>query len=216
MLADRWNPRLWLRTWLLRQSASEQEQFRRVVEASARAAVGRECRPGGLLDGYKFDGRVNPEYQSSCKATEYGRRLTPLNLKEVRSVDFSDQGGRQHPVGVAASRIPTAHSRWSSWRSAMRNWSYERALNAVRAQWHGQNGRRRLRGGLGLLRDAVAVGLLAGSLLLAAHALFEREHDRHGRADAVPHIEPTKGAEFQGGASNAHGLNSSAQAGCCA
>lgn len=96
-IPDRFNPRLWLRDWLNKQSPRER--------AAAKASSERAST---LLDS-----RINTAAQGEPKAVEYGRGLTPLNLTEVRSVRFSAEERPLHPVGVAVSRLPATHSQLS-------------------------------------------------------------------------------------------------------
>lgn len=63
MLPDRWNPRLWLRDWLLKPGVAEEAQLSERIGTEARTVIERELQPEGILAPYVFAGPVNTHAQ---------------------------------------------------------------------------------------------------------------------------------------------------------
>lgn len=82
------------------------------------------------------------------------------------------------------------------------------------AKSHDIAGRRDRLGAFRLAAEAMLIGALCGLILSCTGRSKEERHDAAG---AKLPIESTQGSESQGqGADVGHGVNSSAEAGCCA
>jgi len=97
----------------------------------------------------------------------------------------------------------------------MRKWTYQLVLHPGRIRW--DEGKSSRKSSLRLLSRALATGFSVGSVLVAAQAWRWRKEDRDRLAEPVQNMEAPQGSERERtGAADSHGLNSSADAGCCA